>query len=356
MKVLFDGYWWSKGPAANRSVQRDLILAWAREFPHDDIAIALRRTDAAPDLDAGFERVSTQLWPHGASNVLELGRLARSINADVIVSHNYAPLTGRSAVFIHDAMFDDHAEWFSSKERVYFSGMLPSSRRANFVTTSTRTEAARIERLAPGLAPVTAIGLAVPSALADAVPARPSSVTDGLRFSLTVGRLNVRKNLQAVLQAARLSSSVTPEQPLLVVGSSEYSGVDAELPEEHAELVREGSVRFLSRVSDEELAWLYGNASLAISLSLDEGFGLTPVEACWFGTPLLVSDIAVHRETVGDIAHFVDPNAEPQAIADTLDHAWGTTPDSEARSALKARFTWEGSAHRLRAAIVGKHD
>ena len=87
-------------------------------------------------------------------------------------------------------------------------------------------------------------------------------------FGICVGRLNIRKNLAAVLRGAAASTSITPETPMLIVGSSEHSGKDAQVPEEFRELVASGAVVFLGRISEAELAWLYQNAALATYLAI----------------------------------------------------------------------------------------
>lgn len=353
MRILFDGYWWFDGPSANRSVQREIIVAWPNEFPEDEICIALRASDpvggpAAPELPIA----KTLLWPHGLSNVIELGRSAQSVRADITVAHNFTPLAGRSATFIHDAMFRDHPQWFTRTEKVYFGGMLPTARRAALVTTSTRAEADRIERLAPHLGPVTAIGLAAPPAITRAAPTPPAAAQDLDDFALTVGRLNIRKNLESVIAAAAASESVTPDSPLLVVGSAEHSGVESALPDSIEALRRAGAVRFLGRVDDHELAWLYANAAVCVSLSLDEGFGLTPVEAAMFGAPVLASDIPAHRETVQGYAHLVPPDAPIAELADALDDAWRDPPDPVARIAIGDRYTWPNVVRAFRRAII----
>lgn len=353
MRVMFDAFWWGRGPGANRTVQKEFIRFWADTFPDDELILALRNDADASDVPAGAEVVRTRLWPHALANRWELPRLSRASGAEVGIVHNYAPRSGRSVVFVHDAMFHDNPEWFSRRERLYFAPMLPWSRRASVVTTSTETEARRIARLAPQLTPI-AVGLGVPSALTDAVPRRPAAVPEGSGFAVTVGRLNVRKNLAAVIDGARLAAAVTPQTPVYVVGGSAHSGVSTELPDTLRSAVAEGRVVFLGSLDDDEVAWLYTHAALAISLSLDEGFGLPAVEAAWFGTPLLASDIAVFRETVGSYAEFVSPTASAQAVAAAIDGAWGRRPDAVTREAVVARYTWRAAVERLRDAAVGR--
>lgn len=353
MRLLFDGYWWDRGPAANRSVQRELITAWAAEFPDDEIIVALRRDASGAGLPDRAERAGTRLWPHALSNVVELGRIARRHDVDAVIPHNYTPWSGRSATFIHDVMFVEHPEWFSRSERLYFSAMLPTARRAGLVVTSSQTEADRLEGHLPRAhAPVVAIALGAPPAIVDAHPRRPEIATGLEAFALTVGRLNVRKNLLAVIEAAAASAHITPTSPLVVVGSAEHSGVGADLPAEVDRLRADGRVLFAGRLDDDELAWLYRNCAVSISLSRDEGFGLTPIEAVACGAPLVVSDIPVHRENVGAVARFVPLDAAPSAAAAAIDLAWGSPSEASLRHDVLIRCDWGAVVHRYRDAVA----
>lgn len=349
MRILFDAFWWVNGPGANRTVMREMILGWHREFPQDELTLALRSSDVAQadDLPTGVATVTTRLWPQMVANGVELPRLARRLKSDVVVAHNYAPMTGRSVVFVHDLLFLEHWDWFTPAERAYFTPMSWTQRRATAIATSSKTEAQRMERLVPQLRPVHPVGLAVATELADSEPIRPSDAPDG-PFSLIVGRLNVRKNLENAISAAGQAKQVSPEQPLLIVGDSAHSGRSLGLPDSIKHLVDEGSVRFLGRISDSELHWLYEHTALTMYLSLDEGFGLPPIEAASFGSPLLVSDIPLFHETVGGIARFADPNNVDE-IAAAIDDAFDPLRShSAAARAAVAGYTWAHTVHELR--------
>ena len=350
MRILFDGYWWQDGPGANRTVQREFILAWARRFPDDEITTALRKDADPVGLPARSEVARTGAWPHALSNRWELPGIARRMQADVTVCHNFAPASGTSVVFLHDVMFTEQPAWFSIAERLYFSRMLPWARHASVVATSTRTEADRVIRHAPSLPVPVVTGLGIPPGLTGEMR-RPAAVPDGSEFAVTVGRLNVRKNLETVMLAAVRAARITPEHPLYVVGSTAHSGRGARIPDRARALLDDGSIVMLGAVPDTELAWLYRHAALTVSLSLDEGFGMPAVEAATFGSPLLVSDIPVFRETVGGYATFVPPLDE-RVVARAMDAAWGMRPDDAARERAVVGYCWDDAVQALRRAIV----
>jgi glycosyltransferase involved in cell wall biosynthesis len=81
------------------------------------------------------------------------------------------------------------------------------------------------------------------------------------------------------------------------------------LPKIASELGIEDKVYFdLNHLSEDEMSWLYSNASLFVSPSLMEGFGATPIEAITHNTPVLVSNIDTLKEVVRDCATFFDPS------------------------------------------------
>jgi glycosyltransferase involved in cell wall biosynthesis len=66
-------------------------------------------------------------------------------------------------------------------------------------------------------------------------------------------------------------------------------------------------VQLTGPLSDDDLATLYTGARALVFPSDDEGFGLPPVEALACGTPVVASDAAAMRETLGDRATLIDP-------------------------------------------------
>ncbi len=66
-------------------------------------------------------------------------------------------------------------------------------------------------------------------------------------------------------------------------------------------------VEFLQQVDDEMLLNLYRSAAALLLPSMAEGYGYPPLEAMACGTPAIVSDIPVLRETTGGFARYCQP-------------------------------------------------
>ena len=316
MKVIFDGYWWFGGPPSGRLVVRELVSAWIESFPDDEVWLACRRSDVQP-LQAALPNLNLlplDLPIHALAAAFEVPWKARGMGAQIL-TQNFAPLARNGAVFIHDAIFKEHPEWFSMRERLYLSfiGLLLQLTNST-VLTSSKTEARRIKRFLRAKE-ISAVGLAVASFLSTAVSTPPRGAPKSRDFFLSVGRLNVRKNLATVVCASAASETVTEDTPLVVVG--EPNGLPDDGPAIARQLVNEKALCFLGRVSDGELRWLYENARALIYLSLDEGYGLPPIEASAFGTVRILSDIPILREVNGDGPIYTDP-LDVEALAEVI--------------------------------------
>ncbi|MGI8610198.1 MAG: glycosyltransferase family 4 protein [Candidatus Dormibacteria bacterium] len=155
------------------------------------------------------------------------------------------------------------------------------------------------------------------------------------------------KGMMPLLESmARLCSSRAAE---LVVVAKQRS--DSEIPATLRRLGLEGSVRFVSGISDEELVHLYAEAEVAVVPSLYEGFSLPAIQAMACGLPLVATTAGALPEVVGrheETGLLVEP-ADPVALAAALDRALG---DPELRSRLAhagrsralRRFSWEACA------------
>lgn len=149
-------------------------------------------------------------------------------------------------------------------------------------------------------------------ASAQAIAAARASVGlgRGERYLLYAGGISPHKNLETLIAAhARLA---VPRPRLIAVGDLErevFVSAAAAVRAQIATLGLESDVRLPGFVSDDTLVGLYSGATVVVIPSLAEGFGLPAVEAAACGAPVLLSDIAAHRETLGSGAVFFPPQS-----------------------------------------------
>ena len=166
------------------------------------------------------------------------------------------------------------------------------------------------------------------------------------KFCLAMASSSRRKNVQGLLEGyARLPDEVRGHYPLVIIWTHQLH------QETTVQLVNtyklEGSVKFLPRVSDEELVSLYNLASLFIMPSLYEGFGLPVLEAMACGTPVICSDRTSLPEVAGNAALLVDP-AHPESIASAIEDLMHDREKymhfSQAGLKRAAQFSWKQTA------------
>ena len=161
-------------------------------------------------------------------------------------------------------------------------------------------------------------------------------------FALAVSSIDPRKKFPMLVKAFKGIDGCL----LYIVGKqnhvfSQQNGLDEELP----------NVRFLGRVSDEELTRLYNQAVCFIFPSIYEGFGLPLLEAMTCGCPVLASDIPVFREVCGDAAIYFNPYDET-SIRNAIAHFLSLNKEEQEKLQTAGyehaqRYSWEQSARSI---------
>jgi len=135
---------------------------------------------------------------------------------------------------------------------------------------------------------------------------------------------------------------------LIVVGRPAAGGP----PERRvAELALGDRVRFVTGISDRDLAELAASAEMAVVPSLYEGFSLPAVEHMASGTPLVASRTGALPEVTGDAAVLVTPG-DPEELAAALRRLHDSAGERERLGAaawdrVQERFAWPAVARAI---------
>jgi glycosyltransferase involved in cell wall biosynthesis len=321
-----DGRWLTGGPPSGVNYVRRLLGELAAQ-PIARQTMVFAKPGADHHLPAGSPlRVRpVRGAPSLAFNLLAIPALSPGSVRSVLYQ-NYTPIVGRGAAVtvIHDLIFLAHPELFTPAERAYL-GLIPRllPRAARIAAVSSHVRDVILERF-PGRDPATVTvapnGVSERLLAAAADPTDPADLEHLRRlgidgpYVLYLGRINARKNLARLVAAfedPRLAG-------LQLVIAGQRSGAVEDLEGTASRLRLSGRLRMPGFIPDDDLPLLLRQAAAFAYVSLDEGFGVPPLEAMAFGTPVVCSDIAPLRETAaGGGALFVSPT-DVESIAQGL--------------------------------------
>lgn len=262
----------------------------------------------------------------------------------------------RKLVTVHDLAFLEHPETAVPELAAYLNKTVPAAvERADVVAANSyTTRQALITHYQTPAEKITVIPCGVGAQfqrMAD--PVYLAAVRHKFQlpqpFILSVGTLEPRKNHLGLIKAfAEIPHSRTDAVKLIIVGGKGW--MYEETRQAVMTLHLEAQVRFLGRVSEQELIALYSMAELFAFPSFFEGFGMPPLEAMACGAPVITSNTSSLPEAVGDAALLIDPH-NIHAIADALTHLLDN-PQVGAELRQKGyqqaqRYTWSGSAAKM---------
>jgi glycosyltransferase involved in cell wall biosynthesis len=165
-------------------------------------------------------------------------------------------------------------------------------------------------------------------------------------YIMAIGSADPRKNVSIIFKAfAQLPASTKANYQLVIIWTN--SLLAEKLMKHVVELGLDKSVRFIAHVSNEDLVLLYNEASLFVFPSLEEGFGLPPLEAMACGTPVIAADNSSIPEILGDAALLVGAD-DVDALACNMTQIL-SDPTAQAELTQKgldraALFSWQKCA------------
>jgi len=135
-------------------------------------------------------------------------------------------------------------------------------------------------------------------------------------YVLCVSTLEPRKKIDCLLSSFRsLPAFLREKNSLVLVGGSGWLNEDLHQTIERA--TREGWLRYLGFVAENDLPFLYAGARLFVYPSIYEGFGFPVLEAMASGVPVVTSNHASVLEVAQGASLQVEPD-DLDALAETI--------------------------------------
>jgi glycosyltransferase involved in cell wall biosynthesis len=252
--------------------------------------------------------------------------------ADVVHGPNYIvpPSALPTIVSVHDCWFLRNPDRSPPAVRRFGAVLRRAIERGAVVhvpSNHTRDEAEELL----GAERIEVLPLGAPPVRAPRIVPVPLPGLDGRRYILAVGAKEPRKNLPRLVEAFGLLAADRPRLALVLLGPEgpDQPAIDAALDRlDHATVAR---VLLVDYVDDELRDLVIANAAVLAFPSLDEGWGIPPLEAMSLGVPVVAARAGSLPEVCGDAAELVDP-LDAAAIAAGL----AAVLDDEARRAQLA--------------------
>lgn len=129
-------------------------------------------------------------------------------------------------------------------------------------------------------------------------------------YLLYVGQWRPHKNLVKLIEAFKiLKDKYKYNGKLVLTGVENPSWKDVSKTIQKLDLSQE--IITPGFVDEKDLALWYGAAQAFVFPSVQEGFGIPPLEAMACQTPVVSSDASCMPEVLGDAAHYFDPHSAP---------------------------------------------
>ncbi|MGI6208315.1 MAG: glycosyltransferase family 4 protein [Anaerolineae bacterium] len=310
--------------------------------PEEEILVLRSRKHRESDLPTmRFETVPLWTPPHNRFEQVGLRLELRPLHLDLLHSPDFIPLFRRnfkSVITVHDLAFLMYPHLLTRESAHYYGQIDQAVRSADrIIAVSESTKRDVIRLLGVPEDRVTVIPEAINPIYRtledrDAVDAVRRKHGLPEQFAIFVGTIEPRKNLPTIFRALRrLKDQHKVDLALAVVG--QWGWLYDEVLKVYEELKLQDTVRFLGRLPDEELLYLYNAATVLAYPSHYEGFGLPPLEAMACGTPVIVSNTSAMPEVVGEAGLLVNPEDDEALTVALL----RVLSDTDLRDALVRR-------------------
>lgn len=261
---------------------------------------------------------------------------------------NSAPLFYKNKIItVHDVAYKVFPQTYPKMFLLYYSLMIPrllkGSKHIITVSEYSKSEICKYYQVKESKVSV------VYNAVSDLF--KPSKGLFTEKYFLAVSSMNYRKNFIYILEAFKKYQKSGGKEFLYIIGdlrNNSFKEIDL------SSYTNNPKIKFLGRVSDNELIEYYSNAEAFIYPSFYEGFGIPPLEAQTCECPAICADASCLPEIFGDSVLYCNPY-DSNSLVDKLKTI---TNNSFLRQTLIEKgkhntknYSWMKSAEKLKCII-----
>ena len=351
MKIIINGLFLSQKITGVQRYAIEMSRELHRLFPEQIKFVAPKdiiHKDIAKELDVEIIGNFTGcLWEQ-----VDLPVYLSKIGNPILLSmRNTAPLFyKKNIIVLHDLIFMKNKNWFSKKFRYLYwiCALILYKNALKIVTVSefSKRDIVNAFEINPNKI------LIASNAVSKGFRKYRDESFENKRgdFILSVASLlSPRKNIESVIKA--FNRVENKRLKLVIVGTEVENFSDMFVLDEAK---KNEKIIITGYITDEELSELYKNAKLLVFPSFYEGFGMPPLEAMYFGCPVIASNLTSLPEICKDAAFYVNP----YNIDDIASAMEKILNNKDLRNSLiakgykrQAEFSWEKSAKHLMKAM-----
>lgn len=270
------------------------------------------------------------VWKYAAY----LKRLLRELKPDIFWEpNNLLPVRfknpyGKYVVTIHDIFPVTMPECYGRIYPLYFKyGLNKTLRCCDAVLYDAETMKEEVERYFPQAAKREAL---VGYAVVPPIEQRKSFERE--KYFFYIGNLEKRKGTDMLLTAYREYLNFGGERELYLAGKVREPDIQQQLNELSAQTDK---LHYLGYIDDAEKSRRYWECGAFVFPSRAEGFGIPVIEALSCGTPVIVSDLPIFRELVGDAVCYFGLASDYQENVAHLTEAMHATAENSVSAAQR---------------------
>ena len=198
------------------------------------------------------------------------------------------------------------------------------------------------------------IGVDFPEVAGGTLPANAATVLTAMKRCpsfLCVSTIEPRKRQEEVLEAVEKLWSEGYDVCMTFVGRLGWKmDAFAKKMRGHPEFGKR--LFWLAGIDDNYLVSLYKAATVLVAASINEGFGLSVIEAAYYGLPVIARDIPVFREVAGDGAYYFGGGADDSLSVALADWLGLYEVSQHPKPSNITWLTWEASTAALTPALL----
>ena len=290
----------------------------------------------------------------------KLDKVVGGVDVFYLPHINFASFSKNSqnVITIHDLSFLRYPEFFSFRKNLWHRAINIKKNIKKYdkiIAVSQNTKNDIVELLKVPENKVTVIYPGLPGYLNEGNKINDDLSVDYLAqkyninsdYILYFGTIEPRKNISGLISAYNLLRDSGVNCLLVLVGA--WGWKTKGIKKEWRASKYKNDIRFIGYVDDKIKPLLYKQAKVLAYPSFYEGFGFPPLEAMYFGLPVVSSNTSSLPEVLGDSAILINPD-KPQDLAEALkivmvDENLRNKMILSGRERVK-RFSWEETAQK----------